>query len=294
MDMALKMQLVLVMLAATKFKRFNHYVFHWVSRLLTIVCCFCAIGVVFVNQTQASEIELAKIVIGPELVFVNQATDSAWQERLTKARLRKSLTLGISQLFTSSMTPLSPTPQSPTQESEYAQAKLLAKAILENCQGCRMTAEWDKRKITTYKITFPNDYWIVIGADPGVVEIQTKPLPFIEYIKLAPFIQSQIYDVAKRRLGLIPPITTTDGHTNIGVDSIFKNAKDLAAFILDQVSHPELALGVLGQDLSNAPPLSALLKDQQEQFYMIMEDVMSGYIRDISTLTHLLLTHISG
>ncbi len=287
MAMALKMQLTFVMLAVTKFERFNHNAIHWVSRLLTTVCFLCAIGVVSVNMAQASEIDIAKIVIGPELVFVNKATDTAWQQRQKKSRWQKSLTLGVSRLFVS---PISA--QMPTQEGEYAQAKLLAKAILENCQGCQMTAEWDKRKITTYRILFPNDYWIVIGADPGVVEIQTKPLPFIEYIKMAPFIQSQIYDVAKRRLGLIPPITTTDGHTNIGVDSVFKNAKDLAAFILDQVSHPELALGVLGHDLGNAPPLSALLKDQQEQFYIIMEDVMSGSIHDIHTLTHQLLKNV--
>lgn len=179
MDMALKMQLTFVMLAATKFERLNNNAINWVSRFLTTVCFLCAIGVVFVSvnvAAQASEIDWAKIVIGPELVFVNQATDTAWQERLTKARLRKSLTLGVSRLF------VSPTSvQMPTKEAEYAQAKLLAKAILENCQGCRMTAEWDKRKITTYKITFPNDYWIVIGADPGVVEIQTKPWSFTSH-----------------------------------------------------------------------------------------------------------------
>lgn len=254
----------------------------------TVVKLFLAFAPPAKAQTQNNNLALSKsanfipefsnIVIGPELVFENAVTTKSWQKRLDSYNNKKIFSLGIYGSFGRSK---QINPQDPTKDGEYTQTKILAYAIKEQCPNCQMEVLPGKHEgIPAFHITFPNGYYILVDCDPGVVEIQTKPLPYIEYVKLANFIQKNIYNVAAK-VGLTPS-NSTDGHSNISVETAFKNVKNLSAFILDMVQHPELSMGVLGHDLMNAPPLQILTREQQNNFYELIQNIKDNKIFGIN------------
>jgi hypothetical protein len=194
--------------------------------------------------------------IGPEITFVGEHGKKSWENR------------GLTRQT-------NPKWQNPTEKGEWQDSNRLKDEILRGCPDCKLETESGKFKLPEFKITYPNGYWIVISVDPATTEIQTKPLPLEEYEKLAPYIQKNLYEPAARA-GLVPK--ETDNHLNIGVRSAFPHVKNLAAFMVDQFNHPELALGVLGKDLHNGPPLAVQTKEQWEALQHLL-DSMGNYER---------------
>lgn len=192
--------------------------------------------------------------IGPELAFTNAETAAAWN-----ARYNANV----------------PDYQTPTATGELVQAQRLGTEIIKNCAGCRVRRYKGKFGLETSHIDFPNGFWVEISVDPGIVELQTPPLTPERYVELTPFIEETIYGAASRlNMSYVP----TDGHLNFGVRATFETVKGLAAFMLDQINHPELGLGVLGQDIENGPPLAIEELDQLKKFFAVMDDVKSGKV----------------
>jgi len=215
--------------------------------------------------------------IGPELVFENSTTREALEARLTQDQKRSALGKKLKRLLGDEG------PQAPILgQGETQMSQQLLQAIQKKCPECRTEKRPGKFDLPEYLVTFPNQFWIVISVDPGAVEVQTPPLEFSEYQKLSNFIQTHLYDVAAR-LDLKPRVGH-DGHTNIGVLSAFDNVHEFALFLLDQVLHPELALGALGEDLRNAPPLAIQDPQQMKNFFQALDDVQSGRITEIADL----------
>lgn len=218
------------------------------------------------------------ILIGPELIFTNHKIEQLARDRIAKHKVESSKNTILG--FIKNMVQINP--QIPTKDGEFLEAEKLTNAIMENCKSCVLEMHKGKFGLQEFLIRFPNSFWINIGCDPGTVEIQTPPLSLEEYTSLGDFIQENIYDVAET-VGL-KSIRNYDGHSNFGVLSAFDNVKEFASFLLDQVNHPELALGILGQDLKNAPPLAIQSQEQLDRFYQLIDEVQNGIIVSIKDL----------
>jgi len=228
----------------------------------------------------ASSLVAGPPTIGPELTFRNHATDAAWTDRTNKGLLLKIATLG---LFGGTATSRG----APTLSGESAESQKLAEAIMATCADCTLTKRIGKFKLPEYLIQFANGFWLVVAVDPGCVEVQTPPLPLETYEKLASFVQEHLYEPAAK-LGLRPPIQQTDGHSNLGALATFDTTIELADFLLDQVTHPELGMGILGSDAYNAPPLALRDPKQVDRFYEILERVRSGEVVTHQQLANLI------
>lgn len=200
--------------------------------------------------------------IGPELAFQNKETNAAWTSRYDEGAL-------------------SPQWQVPTVDGELRQAIAFRDDIMKHCDGCKLTVTLGKFGLEQSRIEFPNGFWLNVSVDPGIVELQTAPLTEERYRELATFIEESIYGTAKRlKMTHVPE----DGHLNFGAKATFETPVVLAAFMLDQINHPELGLGVLGQDILNGPPLAIQELDQIKKFFSIMDDVSAGKVDSVRRL----------
>ena len=210
--------------------------------------------------------------IGPELTFTNHILKQNWMKRMELYYYFKVFTFGLGHLKGNGSF------QIPTKKSELAWATILKDAILKSCKDCSLETKKGKFGLPQYRITFPNQYWIVVATDPQVVELQTKPLSLNEYRELEPYIQTHIYNIAEDIC--LYPTTYTDGHSNIGVKSAFSNVKELANFYLDTYNHPELGFGVLGFDTHNAPSLLLQTQLQINALKTILKEIEFDEIVD--------------
>lgn len=265
--------------------------------------CFCFSSLVFaggtnavksvnavdeVNETNKFNINDKKM--GPELGFWNKKVRDAFDRRMTPENIAKfeqqkskNDTNLLSHMFGES--PINP--QHPTLDGEFIEAEKLAQAITSHCESCTMQTHSGKFGLPEFLITFSNSFWINIGCDPRTVEIQTPVLTYEQYASLESFIQENIYDVARRELALVPK-DDTDGHSNLDIASNFDYVQEYAVFLLDQINHPEWALGLLGHDLHNAPPLVLQDQAQLDRFYELIDEVNSGKITSIAKFNDLM------
>ena len=101
----------------------------------------------------------------------------------------------------------------------------------------------------------PNGWWFAFRTDPGVIEIQMKPMTVKDFKKYQSDMQDAIF-VSAANVGLFPWDYQGGGHINIGVGAFDGNPLLLRNFIVDYFNHNELALGVLNYDTLNAASLS--------------------------------------
>ena len=113
--------------------------------------------------------------------------------------------------------------------------------------------EDDGTGFARHVITYSDGYWVKLEIDSWVVEVTGQPLTLAEYRTNAPRFE-QLFATA-RRLGLVPHERIGGGHVHLDRQS-FGSPTVLRNFIVDYMNRPELALGGLGFDLMNAPPLA--------------------------------------
>ncbi|AZZ37404.1 hypothetical protein CIK05_11570 [Bdellovibrio sp. qaytius] len=155
---------------------------------------------------------------------------------------------------------------------EAAKAKLLyVENIREICAtvGCTVDMEYgkwgsmqDHTQAADYKVTFADGWWFKISHDPECVEITTKPSTIEELKSRAKLINEVVFKSGKK-LGFTVP-ENDNAHFNIGFMRAFNNNGDLfLRFFTDYHNRPELALGAIGHDIYNGPPLSIMHQEMR-------------------------------
>jgi hypothetical protein len=108
-------------------------------------------------------------------------------------------------------------------------------------------------KVKGRSIQFQNGLSIVISEDPGVIEIQAKPLSLQEWQEKADFVQKYVFDVMAAH-DLKPHEREGAGHLNIGINYFADRPLLLRNFIVDFYNHPGLGtvLNSLSANLTDA------------------------------------------
>lgn len=121
----------------------------------------------------------------------------------------------------------------------------------------------DGHGLPLHEITYADGYRIHVESDPWVVEITGDPLTLAGYeANHARF--AHLFACAAS-VGLAPHERIGGGHIHLDRAS-FGSPRALRNFIVDYVNRPELALGVQGYDLLNAPPLALGPRAAQRAF----------------------------
>ncbi|MBX3034566.1 MAG: hypothetical protein KF865_11635 [Bdellovibrionaceae bacterium] len=169
-----------------------------------------------------------------------------------------------------------------TQSFERQEQLRFVQKMRERCEalGCRITevrGKWDQ----DFRVEFSDGWWFKVSYDPGCVEITFKPSPLETLREKARLINDAIFSTANQ-IGLeVKPNETS--HFNMGIRSAFDDsAKDFVRFFADYANHPDLALGSLGHDVYNAPPLSVLNRKQRGALQRIIDAVNAG---EMTTIT---------
>lgn len=174
----------------------------------------------------------------------------------------------------------------PKFENENRMKQKLADHLKDRCLHSSCTIEkipgkWGE----DFEVRFPDGWWIKLSSDPGCVEIMFKPSTLEELEKRKHTINDFIFK-AGAEIGL-KPSKNESTHFNMGVLSAFNNnATDFLKFFVDYANHPHLALGSLGKDLDNAPPLSILDQSQREALAQIIERHDKGELNTIQKIAH--------
>lgn len=160
---------------------------------------------------------------------------------------------------------------------DKAKLKLYQK-ILEKCPtyGCKATEAYGKHGTSKdITIQFADGWWFRLSHDPGVIEVMTKPATIEELRARQAVIDDLLFETA-RKLGLTGtprkngPVA---GHFNFGLRSAFGDDTELfLRFFVDYANRPFLALGALGYDTLNAPPLLFLEKAAHEELEKIISE----------------------
>jgi hypothetical protein len=121
------------------------------------------------------------------------------------------------------------------------------------------------------------------------VEIQTAPETLAQIREYESLAQKYIFDVA-RKLGLRGDASA---HFNVGFASAFgDDAKAFLRFFANYQTMQELASGALGEDFSNAPPLSHLKAGQRAAFREIVDDVNAGKLKSTKLAAQRILDEV--
>jgi hypothetical protein len=172
-----------------------------------------------------------------------------------------------------------------------------ADAIRAKCLSLGCTVEDvkpGKHGVTEYRVVMPSPdgWWFKIAYDPWCVEIQTKPSTLDEWRARKDLIDDLIFKTAKGG-GFITQESSLSGHLNIGFRSAFQGkAERFLRFFVDYANHPELALGVLGRDVYNGPPLSVLRQSQREALSAIVERFHRGTFRSVPQIARAIVDQV--
>lgn len=155
------------------------------------------------------------------------------------------------------------------------------------CEVIEVKGKWDH----DYKVIYPDGWWFIISYDPACVEVIFKPTALLELEERKGQINDQIFETA-RQAGLHPK-TDTSFHFNIGIRSAFEDdGTKFLRFFVDYANHPDLALGSLGYDINNGPPIAALEDSQKLALKKIIQKVKSGKLRTIAEIAWAIQTQV--
>lgn len=168
-----------------------------------------------------------------------------------------------------------------TQESGLSDARLedqmktrFGERLRAKCADCKITEINGKWRSVEVRVELPGGFWFKVSQDPGVVEIMTKPADRAELRANQKRLDDLIFATA-RELGLTAthPEQTMAGHFNFGLRAAFGDSAGLfLRYFVDYANHPFLALGGLGHDVFNAPPLAMLDEAQQRELERLIRD----------------------
>ncbi|MBC7421425.1 MAG: hypothetical protein H7328_11925 [Bdellovibrio sp.] len=156
--------------------------------------------------------------------------------------------------------------------------------------GCTVT-EISGKFTTDYRVTLKNSWWFVVSHDPSVIEVTTKPSTLAELKENKENINSLIFKPARNAKFTVHH--SDNAHFNFGGLSAFDNdPREFMKFFLDYHNNSHLGLGTLGQDLSNAPPLSYLGKDQRLALKTIAAEVEQGKFKTLAEVTTAIMQRV--
>lgn len=176
-------------------------------------------------------------------------------------------------------------------EAQQAKREFMRQIELA-CQsaGCTIRAV-DGKFTTDFLVTLRNGWWFKVTHDPGVIEVTTKPSTLTELNQNKTQIEELIFRSA--RAGRFTVHRTDNAHFNLGALSAFDNdPKKFMHFFVDYHNNNHLALGTLGQDFDNAPPLSALGADQREALIRLTERVNRGEFSSVAEIAEAIRTQV--
>jgi len=136
-------------------------------------------------------------------------------------------------------------------------------AIREGIGDHEHAIEDDGHGFGRHVITELDGNWFKVEIDPWVVEITGKPSNLAFYRAIAPRME-RLFAIASS-CDLEPHARIGGGHVHISRTS-FESPMAIRNFIVDYANHPELALGIQGHDLLNAPPLAIAPRSSIEAF----------------------------
>ena len=162
----------------------------------------------------------------------------------------------------------------PTQVEENLQG--YREKLAEICAKCRIDSQLKSCSLrdNTLRIQVDQSELVVLlGYDPGVLEITTMPLTYRETEAWAGIIDTFIFGAAKSMgeafLNPLEEPNRWSGHVNVSWPDLEKDMVEsnrdptiresmilMLNFYVDLQNHPELAMGVLGGDTRNATPLA--------------------------------------
>ncbi len=150
------------------------------------------------------------------------------------------------------------------------------RCLVSKCVVTEVKGKWDR----DYVVEYPDGWWFKVSYDPGCVEFTFKPSTLTLLKNKAALINDQIFKTAQD-VGLTVDKTTTS-HFNMGIRSAFgDDVKRFTRFYVDYTNHAHLALGSIGEDLSNAPTLSVLGPDQRQALQEIVSEVNSNKLKTL-------------
>lgn len=166
-------------------------------------------------------------------------------------------------------------------EAEQAKKEFIYQIELAcKTAGCKIKPI-EGKFTTDYLITMPNGWWFKVTHDPGVIEITTKPSTLKELKENKKQVDEIIFKSARK--GKFSVHRDDNAHFNLGALSAFDgDPKKFFRFFIDYHNNSHLALGTLGQDFDNAPPLSALLAEQREALVKLSERVNRDEFKTIA------------
>ncbi len=137
----------------------------------------------------------------------------------------------------------------------------------------------------TIRFTYPDGFHYNLSLDPGVIEIQMKPLTLKETIQYSSRIQSDIFDVATQ-IHLAPDDYYGGGSIHVDKKTGFRdNPLLFLDFVVDYSNHYTLSTDSLGEYLDNAPPILALPRVNQENFAKVIENARSSREKTIEKIS---------
>lgn len=176
-------------------------------------------------------------------------------------------------------------------EAQQAKAEFVQQIRLA-CEraGCKVKAI-DGKYTTDFLVTLANGWWFKVTHDPGVIEVTTKPSTIAELKQNKNQIDELIFKSARSGGFTVHHDDTT--HFNFGTLSAFESdPKKFMRFFVDYHNNSHLALGTLGQDFENAPPLSLLRGEQREALILLADKVNQGEFQTIPQLVKAIQTQI--
>lgn len=192
-------------------------------------------------------------LFGPEFTFTNdelQAEHEAFQrpDRATPI-------------------PMGPSPR-------LAALRAAVQEIVAQCARTRRCAlAEDPRPMehrTSFRFDYADGFYFNVTLDPGVLEVQAKPLTAAGWAQAQERLQADLFDCMER-VGLKPHSVAGGGHINIGLRSAFNNDVHLLRnFIVDYMNHPELA-HVFGEQWANGPHLVSLGTERKQAFKAVID-----------------------
>lgn len=168
-----------------------------------------------------------------------------------------------------------------TSPEKAAQVELI-NYLKKKCQatGCMIEENPGKYDID-YTLKFKDGFWIKYSYDPGCVEITFKPLTLVELHENAVRVNEYVFAAGKAVKMFSPKDNTS--HFNLGINSMFDgSAEKFLKFFVDYANRPDLALGSLGSDINNAPPLSVLKNEQRSALKKIVKDFNDGNLKTVA------------
>ena len=170
--------------------------------------------------------------------------------------------------------------------TEKAEQMRLVRHMQTLCPSAKCRIEKVKSKWASeddYRVIFSDGWWFQIGYDQSCIEINTKPSTLNELERVKTVFNRYLFGAA-RDLGFYTR-TKDIHHYNIGVTSAFgESVESFLRFFVDFSNHPDLALGSLGKQLGNAPPLSILGDEQRNALQVVIDKFYQGAFKAITQL----------